>query len=227
MHKEPRELRSSKWKAVASGIALAVCVTLLLGVRDLGKWLTDEDPPSPVDVVVVLSGGAPYRAEEAARMYGMRYAPEVWVTRPEAPIDVSDTLAGQNPAEEGYTRRTLIEEGVSTASIEILPATVINTEEELDEVATEMRRARKKTVMIVTSPQHTRRTRTLWKMLAKDDLIAVVRAARGDPFDAGHWWRHSHDASSVLHELLGLLNAWMGLPARPRSRLLIAFRRSR
>ncbi len=121
----------------------------------------------------------------------------------------------------------MIEEGVSTASIEILPATVVNTEEELEEVAREMRRAGKKTVMIVTSPQHTRRTRTLWKMLAKDDLIAVVRAARGDPFDAGHWWRHSDDASSVLHELLGLLNAWMGLPARPRSPLLIAFRRSR
>lgn len=225
--REREKTRESRPKAVAYRIALAAFAILTIGLRGVGQWLTDEDPPSNVDVIVVLSGGLPYRAEEAARMYRMGYSPEVWVTRPDVPIDIAQSLTGPYSAEEEYTRRSLIEEGMSTASIEILPAAVVNTEEELDEVAREMRRAGKRTVMIVTSPQHTRRTRALWKMLAEDDLIAVVHAAHGDPFDAGHWWRHSYDASSVLHELLGLTNAWMGLPARPRSHLLVAFRRSR
>ncbi len=85
MHKEAKELRNSRRKAVASGIVLAVFAILAIGLRGVGRWLTDEDSPSHVDVIVVLSGGAPYRAEEAARMYCMGYAPEVWVTRPEAP----------------------------------------------------------------------------------------------------------------------------------------------
>jgi hypothetical protein len=80
-----------------------------------------------------------------------------------------------------------------------------------------MRRERKTTVMIVTSAQHTRRVRVLWRKLAGSDLHLIVRAAPQDSFDADHWWRNTHDALSVVREILGLLNAWTGLPVLPRS----------
>jgi hypothetical protein len=42
-----------------------------------------------------------------------------------------------------------------------------------------------------------------------------VRAAGTDGFDAAHWWRNTHDALDVVREVLGLLNAWAGLPLQP------------
>src|SRR6266851_1209905 len=33
-----------------------------------------------------------------------------------------------------------------------------------------------------------------------------------DSFDPKHWWRTTNDALDVLREVLGLVNAWAGLP---------------
>jgi len=41
-----------------------------------------------------------------------------------------------------------------------------------------------------------------------------VRAASEDPFDPRHWWRSTGDALDVVREVLGLMNAWAGLPLR-------------
>ena len=38
------------------------------------------------DAIVVLSGSMPARAEEAAKIFQMGYAPEVWLTRRTAPV---------------------------------------------------------------------------------------------------------------------------------------------
>jgi len=62
---------------------------------------------------------------------------------------------------------------------------------------------------------HTRRTRALWKRLAGGDGAAIVRGVSSDPFDAAHWWRNTRDALDVVREVLGLLNAWAGLPLQP------------
>ncbi|PYT79321.1 MAG: hypothetical protein DMG40_16640 [Acidobacteria bacterium] len=59
--------------------------------------------------------------------------------------------------------------------------------------------------------------------LAKARAIVVlsggmpVRAASEDPFDSRHWWGNSRDALEVVREVLGLMNAWAGLPL-PRAR---------
>jgi len=42
-----------------------------------------------------------------------------------------------------------------------------------------------------------------------------VRAAATDSFSPEHWWRATGDALEVLREVLGLLNAWAGLPLHP------------
>jgi len=51
-----------------------------------------------------------------------------------------------------------------------------------------------------------------------NDPNAEVRAAFQDPFHADHWWRDTSDTFSVVREFMGLLNVWLGLPVRPRSR---------
>jgi uncharacterized SAM-binding protein YcdF (DUF218 family) len=202
-------------------IGLVVLLAILLGgvilVRGAGRWLVREDPLSPADMIVVLSGGLPYRGEEAATVFRAGYAAEVWVSRPESPA--ADLLARgiHYVGEEEYNRDILIAGGVPESVVHIFPGTIVDTEQEVEKIAREMRSTGKTSVIIVTSRQHTRRVKALWKQVVGENLKMTVHAARGDPFDADHWWRNTRDALSVVREYLGLVNAWAGLPVRPHS----------
>jgi len=214
-----RQERAHDVKAglICSSILLLLVAVALTGSRSVGRWLVHEDPLSPTDAVVVLSGGMPYRAEEAAKLYRMGYAPEAWVSRPASPASELERLGIRFVGDEEYSREVLIREGVPQDAVHVLPDAIVNTEEEVQELAREMQRTGKSSLIIVTSPQHTRRVRTLWKKLVPKERKAIVRAAFEDPFDADHWWRNTRDALSVLREVLGLMNAWAGLPVRPHS----------
>ena len=199
-------------------LTLIILIAAVFAFRGAGRWLNREDPLSHADVIFVLSGGLPERAQEAAKVFALGYAPEVWFSRPDSPADKLAKLGIQFAGEEEYNRQILVHEGVPETAIHVLPGPVVNTEEELLEAGRELRRGRKTTVILVTSPQHTRRVWTLWQKLVGSDPKATVHAAHGDPFDPDHWWRNTRDVLSVVRETLGLLNAWAGLPVPPHAR---------
>jgi uncharacterized SAM-binding protein YcdF (DUF218 family) len=183
--------------------------------RNAGHWLVREDPVGKADVIVVLSGGLPFRAEAAASIFKSGYAPAVWVSRPGGPREELAALGIHFVGEEEYNREVLVNEGVPNSTIQIFPDAIANTQEEVQEISREMRRDGMHSVIIVTSPQHTRRVKALWRKLVGDDPQLIVRAAPDDPFDADHWWRNTQDVLAVVRESLGLLNVWSGLPVRP------------
>jgi hypothetical protein len=148
----------------------------------------------------------------------MGKAPEVWVSRPPDPAADLQRFGIRFVGEEAYSREVLIYLGVPESSVHLFPDPTVNTEEEVNEITREMHRLGKTKVIVVTSPEHTRRVRTLWKRLAARQNQAIVRAAFEDPFDADHWWRNTRDTFSVVREMMGLLNAWTGLPVRPNSK---------
>ena len=214
---QPLSRRRLSWRLGALAMVLLLIAGAMTALRGAGRWLIREDALAPADVIVVLSGSMPLRAEEAARIFRLGYAREVWVTRP---VSAAAELAGMGiryTGDEDYNRDALIRLGVPEASVRILPGTIANTEQEIEHVAGALRLGGKKRAMIITSLEHTRRVRTLWGRLAGNDLQLIVRGAPQDPFDADHWWRHTRDALSVVREVLGLANAWAGLPVRPRS----------
>jgi uncharacterized SAM-binding protein YcdF (DUF218 family) len=214
---EKPSIRAGRPRCRAILVLLALLLVLaFFALRNAGHWLTRQDPVERADVIVVLSGGLPYRAQGAADIYKAGYAPEVWVSRPSGPQQPLDKLGIHFVGEEEYSREVLIREGVPQANIAILPDAVINTEEEVGEIAREMRRHEKHVAIIVTSPEHTRRVKALWRSIVGRDIKAVVRAAPTDPFDPSHWWRNTQDSLAVVRELLGLVNVWLDLPVRPR-----------
>ena len=194
-----------------------LAILALVAFRHAGRWLVLDEPLSKADAIFVLSGGLPYRAEEGGKVFASGYAPEVWVSRPEGPVSRLEKLGVHFVGEEEYNREILVHQGVPEAAIRTLPEIVINTEQEVEEAAREMRRQKKTRIIIVTSPQHTRRVKALWKTLVGDDLSMSVHAAHDDPFDADHWWRNTRDIFSVVRETLGLVNAWAGLPVPPHA----------
>jgi uncharacterized SAM-binding protein YcdF (DUF218 family) len=195
-------------------LALLVAVGVVV-FRNVGHWLVREDPLSNADVIVVLSGGLPFRAEGAADIFRTGYAPAVWISRAAGPQEALAALGIQFVGEEEYSREILVKQGVPDSAIQIFPDAIVNTQDEVEEISREMRRTGKLTVIIVTSPQHTRRVKALWKKLVGDDPRVIVRAAPDDPFDADHWWRTTADVLAVVRESMGLLNVWAGLPVRP------------
>ncbi len=205
-----RHNRAWVWLPVVAALA-AIAIGIF---REMGQWLVVQDSLKPADAIVVLSGSMPYRAEEAAALYKRGLAPEVWLTRSdEAQRNLRD-LGIEYAGEEIYSRRVLVKMGVPESSIRVLEQPVTNTEEEILAVSRELQRTGRSSVILVTSPPHTRRVRTLWKKLVGKEPKGMVWHTTEEPFDAGHWWRNTRDCLAVVREMMGLLNAWAGLPVR-------------
>ena len=165
----PNHSKHIRWLVYLS-VGLLLTITVVISGRGVGRWLVREDTLSSADVIVVLSGSMPYRAEEAAILFKMGKAPEIWVSRPEGPAADLQKFGIQFVGEEEYNREILVRQGVPESSVHIFPDSIVNTEQEVNEITREMRGEGKRSVIIVTSPQHTRRVRTLWNKLAGKGL---------------------------------------------------------
>jgi uncharacterized SAM-binding protein YcdF (DUF218 family) len=184
---------------------------IFLGV---GRWLVVEDPLDKAQAIVVLSGRMPMRAQEAARLYKASYAPQVWLTRSVEPGASLQEMHIAYIGEDFFNSLVLMHGGVPSNAIHILEPLIDNTVDEIKAIAGEMERQKYTTVIIVTTKAHTRRVHTLWRALSTGRRV-IVRAAPNDPFAPDHWWRTTRDALDVVREVLGLLNAWAGLPLHP------------
>ncbi|SRR5713101_5284899 len=194
------------------GGGLVLVVVIFFGV---GRWLVVEDSLVKAKAIVVLSGAMPLRAVEAAKLYGEGYAPEIWLTHSTEPGETLEEMGIPFSGEDHYNVLVLIHEGVPPEAIHVLEPPIVNTVDEIKVIAPALVRGKDGVVILVTSKAHTRRVRLLWRRLAPHQGRAIVRAASGDPFDPRHWWRNTSDALDVVREVLGLLNAWAGLPLHP------------
>jgi uncharacterized SAM-binding protein YcdF (DUF218 family) len=199
-------------------LAIAVCCFLAMAAAaffGVGRWLTVEDPLEKASAIAVLSGNMPLRALEAAKLYREGYAPEIWLTHSTEPGETLKKMGIPFAGEDFYDTRILMHEGVPEAAIRVLDPPIMNTMDEMRVIDKALDGAKSRSVIIVTTKAHTRRTRLLWRRLASAHGRAIVRAASADPFDPGHWWRTTSDALDVVREILGMLNAWAGLPLSP------------
>jgi uncharacterized SAM-binding protein YcdF (DUF218 family) len=205
----PLYLRRRIWLAAVAAVIALIAVAALFGV---GRWLVVEDPLEKAQAIVVLSGRLPIRALEAAKLYRAGYAPEIWLTRTTEPEATLKPLGIQYVGEDFYNFRVLVHEGVPPEAVRVLPDPIVNTADEMNAIAHALKNEKSHMVIIVTTKAHTRRVRSLWRRIVGDHGRAIVRAASTDPFEPARWWRTSGDALDVVREVLGLLNAWAGLP---------------
>jgi uncharacterized SAM-binding protein YcdF (DUF218 family) len=197
----------------SSGIfSLLVFIAAVISFLCVGRWLVIEDPLDHAQAIAVLSGRMPVRALEAAQLYHQGYAKEVWLTHSTEPGKTLESLGVPYLGEEIYNTKLLIHQGVPAAAIRVLDPPILNTADEIVVIDAAVSAAPLHVVIIVTTKPHTRRVRTLWRSLTRDQSRAIVRAASTDPYDGDHWWRNTRDALDVVREVLGLLNTWAGLP---------------
>ncbi len=188
----------------------------LLG--SLGAWLVVEDEIGQTDVIFVHSSDVPYRAMEAAELYGQGRAPEVWIAAL-VPSERSRALEriGMSFLGSHYWERQILQRlGVPAGAIRVMDTPVLNTLDEIDALRAEMLQLGRTSVILVTSRAHSRRVRLLWSKADDASIEGAVRWARADPFDPDRWWTNTDDGKEVVHELLGILDMWVGTGLRPK-----------
>ncbi len=143
---------------------IAIYIFILFALWILLAWgmanfLVVERPLEKADAIVVLSGAAQYeeRTHEAAAIFKKGVAPKILLT--------NDGLRGgwvQNIQENPYfverARWELIAQGVPEDAIEVLPAVVGGTCDEARVIIDAAMQKGLTSLLIVTSPSHSRRT---------------------------------------------------------------------
>jgi uncharacterized SAM-binding protein YcdF (DUF218 family) len=193
----------------------AVLFLGLFAFFNVGRWLVAEDPLRKADAIAVLSGRIPSRALEAARVYKQGYAPRVWLTHSTEPGAALAQLSITYVGEDSYDKQILMREGVPENAIAVLDPPILNTADEMTTIGEELRKENGHAVILVTSKVHTRRVKALWRRISAGDGEAIVHGVSDDSFDPGRWWKTTQDALDVVREVLGLMDAWAGLPLRP------------
>jgi uncharacterized SAM-binding protein YcdF (DUF218 family) len=208
-----RRLRGFLWFLGGAFAAIAtVAIVAFLGV---GKFLVVDQPLRQATAIAVLSGNIPSRAMEAAELYHDGYAKEIWLTHPgDRTVDGLKDLGLHYPSEEELNLQVLKRQGVPAKAIHVLDAPVANTADELDAIGSTLKSKGGDYVIVVTNKAHTRRVNTIWNKYDAGDGHAIVHAVSDDDFQPSHWWGTTGDTTQVLHEVMGLLNAYAGLPVQ-------------
>ena len=192
-------------------LALSAGLVLILGV---GHWLVKEDSLQKANAIAVLSGNFPARALEAASLYRKGYAADIWLTHPCPPSDALTQMGIHFPCESDFNYQVLRRQGVPAKAIHVLDSPVINTSDELDVISSALQQKKNASVIVVTNKAHTRRVHELWNRFDSSRGKAIVHGIANDSFDASAWWTSTEDTHQVIHEILGMINVWAGLPMR-------------
>ena len=214
-NEDARKAARSNRTRILIAIVAAVLFAGIVVFLGVGRWLDSEDPLEKAQAIAVLSGRMPLRAIEAAKLYREGYAPKVWLTRSVEPGATLDNFGIAFLGEDSYNKQVLLHESVPADAIRVLDPPIVNTADEIIAISKALGQENGQSVIIVTSKVHTRRTRILWRKLNSGNGRAIVRGASADPFEPGKWWKTTRDALDVIREVLGILNAWAGLPLQP------------
>ena len=197
---------------VLAALALALGVWHAPLLRAMGTWLRVEDRLERADAIVVLAGGTPRREATAATLWKEGWAAHIIISRPLERPDLRELidLGIRRFDLQGESRKALEAYGVPADQIIAIPDISRTTEPELALVRDAANARGYRRLILVSSPEHTRRVKIIWSRQASGGPEAIVVPAR-EPFPFESWWRNRRAAESVLHEYLGHLVIALGI----------------
>src|SRR5262249_29618292 len=117
---------------------------------------------------------------------------------------------GLMPTHDELYRRVLELEGVPAAAIERLPSVVDGSWDEARSLRQFLYSHPAGRVILVTSAEHTRRARWIFrKMLTGLSVDVRMAPAHHLDFDETNWWKDDAGALTYLHEYLKLPFYWL------------------
>lgn len=195
----------------------AACLLALLALAGLmataGWWLPATDEPRPADAILVLAGDV-RRAVHGADLYLEGLAPAVYIGRPfYDPPEPLCSLGLPCPRQEDEMRAVLLLKGVPPEAVRLYGDELLSTVEEAEAFARALP-PEAKTVLVVTSPSHSRRAKlALARVLPGREL--VMCPTPHERFER-EWWTHQSSAKAVVLELAKFAHYYLGHPFRTR-----------
>ena len=192
--------------ALLSALAIAYLARAPL-LTAAARILTVETVASGANYIVALGGGAETRPFTAAELYRKGVAPVVLVLE-NPPSEAAGSALP--PSGAGLYRRVLEHEGVPSSAITIVPGDVRTTWDEAMAVRRMLPASKPLTLVVVTSPEHTRRARWAFRKAFAGTRVEIRMApSRHLYFDETNWWRHDLGVLTYLHEYVKLPFYWV------------------
>lgn len=164
----------------------------------IAAWLEVSDPLAAAEVVVPLGGGKE-RVLYAARLYREGYAR--WFLATDMPLDVP----GIRERYAELVAREAIWQGVPASAIVLSERTVKTTQAEAVEILRLAQARGWRSVLVVTSPYHTRRARwVLTEVFRKSGLQVRVQPSPEEGYSPENWWQSSEGLRNTWTEYLKL-----------------------
>jgi uncharacterized SAM-binding protein YcdF (DUF218 family) len=166
---------------------LTAVLLILTGSRDLwlssiGRYLIVGDPLEPADALVPLAGER-LRVFYAADLFQKGYArwfviTDMWLDRPKPAVSYTDSVSAQ-----------AIERGVPTDRILVAPGQAASTYREALNLRWLAEQQDWHSLIVVTSPYHTRRARMIFGEVFGDTNITVmIQPVHEHWYRAEDWW---------------------------------------
>jgi uncharacterized SAM-binding protein YcdF (DUF218 family) len=178
-----------------AGCVTGIAVTCVL-LAGIGHILDVEDPLTPADAIVALSGDTGARTETAVDLWRRKLAPTIIFAG--ASEDPNSVASGE------LMKRDAIAKGVPASAILVEPSS--NTTQENARLVAELMKARGLvTAILVTSPYHQRRAATLFaREFGQAGLTFTNHPARDPQWDPNTWWLHEPARTLTVVELAKL-----------------------
>jgi len=179
-------------------LLVVVVLTSPLILRGIGALLIYADPLKEADSVVALSGDTGDRVAEAARLYQKQYASYLFITYTE------------KPARDALIRAAVIE-GIPADRVIVTEMQVSNTVDEARAIKALAKERAQDSLIIITDPFHTLRTRIIFRNVFRGSGIDVqVRPVGGHWYRSTTWWRTAEGRRYTLEEYLKILLYFFG-----------------
>jgi len=173
-----------------------------------GRYLIVKQAPQKTDLIVCLAGGIVDRGLETADAYHKGLAPKVFIAREELP-DGYDKLIEKGirfPTSVDLFAGLMNDLGVPKSALIFGDDAVTSTWDEAQQVKKTVDRQGFKSIMIITSPPHTRRTwLTYKKVFGKDQIRIIVLPSQYSDFRPEDWWKKRRYIRDVIFEYQKLI----------------------
>ena len=198
-------------------ILFAVVAGVLLGAfacPRAGRYLVVDEPIQPADALVVLAGARVGRWLEAVDLYREGKGKHILLS-PGYLEDAEVQLRARGiryPAATDLIRDAMVQMGIPASVISSIPDGMDNTADEALAAARIARERGWTSIIVVTSPYHTRRSLFAFQRELKGTGITVqVRGTRYDDIDPDRWWKRRGDFRFVTWELQKLIAYRLGV----------------
>jgi uncharacterized SAM-binding protein YcdF (DUF218 family) len=199
-----KRLTNTRRSLVALLLLLVWCFVAWAAAR----LLIVESPLATADVIVVLSGSSAYkeRNQFAAALYQQKLSPQIILTADYERSGWSQEEQ-RNPFFYERSRAELVSHGVPLTAITVLPQPVFSTIDEAMLIKKLSLESGLRSVLIVTSPYHSRRAQQTFAkvFLGSPVVIGIAHPETGfESPDPKTWWLYSAGWRTVAVEWVKL-----------------------